>query len=720
VTAGALDPGFLDAAAGACDPARLEELWQAMPADMRTSLFVAGTFPDRYRGALTGCGSRRAGVDLSALPQMMQREIAWCVFRAAERGATIQAGAMSALARRLAEAIADAGPGAPGSLLAWPASRWLREIALSVTRRSGELPSPGAMRHVRGQLNRCCRQLWAGYDTRPWWQREFWDPTEDARIPLRPHEPLGTQTVYFRRISVPWLRQAAQWHFKTALETGALTWSTVHVRTGALAVFGGFLGGRGPVPPWLAGEPGAVRALMLDFAGHVRAMRVERNGPAGGRPLSGSRVRAILGAVEEFYSFMHDNKDAAASALAEPGWLRLGPGHERLYRRGEKPRIPKFREDGHDVIDEQALSAIMAGTGILGAPPSEGGLGDEQAMRILMLLARTGRRMSEILLLDRDPLTAIPGAVPAPEADPGAFTARLRYQQTKIEGAPDTILVDDEITAIIAAQQQWADQRFAARGAPGKTQRYLFLGVTMNRNGDRPYPMRQLGAMLASLVARLGVTDAAGRPVDFQRTHRFRHTRATSLLNAGVPIHVVQRYLGHVSPAMTMHYAQTLAETAEAEFLRYRKVTADARGLQASPRDLYDMLQLDKRTDRVLPNGWCLLPPRQACDRGNACLTCGDFATDATFLPELRAQKDRTLALIDTRQAAFTARTGAPMTPGNVWLEGRQREAAALGAVITALDAMPEAGREPEAVRGAGVPARAGAVIARQDARNAR
>ena len=33
---------------------------------------------------------------------------------------------------------------------------------------------------------------------------------------------------------------------------------------------------------------------------------------------------------------------------------------------------------------------------------------------------------------------------------------------------------------------------------------------------------------------------------------------ATSLLNTGVPIHVVQRYLGHLSPAMTMHYAQTL------------------------------------------------------------------------------------------------------------------------------------------------------------------
>lgn len=713
------DPDFLDSAAGACDPARLEELWQAMPADMRTSLFTIDAFPDRYQGALAGSGSRR-DLDLSALPEMMQREIAWCVFRLAERGGVVRADGMTALARRLAEAIADAGPHAPASLLAWPASRWLHEIALSVTRRSGKLPAPGTMRHVREHLNRCCRQLWAGYDTGPWWQREFWDPTEDARIPLRPHEPLGTKTVYFRRISIPWLRQAAQWHFKTGLETGALTWSTVHLRTGTLAVFGDFLGRRGPVPPWLAGEPGMIRALMLDFLGHVRAMRVERDGPTRGQPLSDSRARGILGAVEEFYSFMHDHKDAAASALAEPGWLRLGHEHERFYRRGEKPRSPRFREDSLHVIDERALAAIMAGTGILGDPPSEGGLGDEQAMRILMLLARTGRRMSEILLLDRDPLTAIPGTGPAPGQEPGAFTARLRYQQTKIDGAPDTIPVDDEITAIIAAQQEWADRHFAARGAPGRTPKYLFLAARMNRNGDRPYSKAQLNEMLTRLVAKLGITDTAGRPVDFQRTHRFRHTRATSLLNAGVPIHVVQRYLGHLSPSMTMHYAQTLAETAEAEFLRYRKITADARDLQASPRDLYDMLQLDKRTDRILPNGWCLLPPRQACDRGNACLTCGNFATDATFLPELRAQKDRTIALIDTRQAAFAARTGAPMTSGNVWLEGRQRETAALDAIITTLDAMPETSPGPEAVRGAGTPARTDAVIARQDDRNAR
>jgi hypothetical protein len=175
-----------------------------------------------------------------------------------------------------------------------------------------------------------------------------------------------------------------------------------------------------------------------------------------------------------------------------------------------------------------------------------------------------------------------------------------------------------------------------------------------------------------------------------------------------------------------MHYAKTLAETAEAEFLRFRKLTADARELEADRRDLYDMLQLDQRTDRILPNGWCLLPPRQSCDRGNACLTCDKFATDATFLPELRQQKDKTIYLIGQRQEAFRTRTGTPMGEDNVWLQGRRREAASLEAIITTLQDRPDTEGEPgpaarpgstrppeRAVRGAGVTARTGQIAAR-------
>jgi hypothetical protein len=120
-----------------------------------------------------------------------------------------------------------------------------------------------------------------------------------------------------------------------------------------------------------------------------------------------------------------------------------------------------------------------------------------------------------------------------------------------------------------------------------------------------------------------------------------RHTRATELLNGGVPIHIVQRYLGqHLSAEMTMRDADTLLKTHEQEFLRFRKLGRDGRELDLDPANIYEMVQLSRHTDRIPPNGMCLLPPLKRCERGNACLTCDHFATDARPRDE-RSRGDR-------------------------------------------------------------------------------
>ena len=696
--------------AASYQPGILQGLWEAIPASMRLAYFSAGTVPEEYRGGLAHQRGRSAGIDLSPLPEAIRRELAWCVFRIIAQGGKVDVTHMRALVRRLGEVISDLGPAAPASLTGLAPRDWQQQFALAVRRRTGTLPAPGSVSDVCQQLTRCWRLLAAAYDVRPWWQREVWSPAADPRIPQRVHEP-RRHAANFGQITAGWLRLGMQWHCKVGLETGTLAWGTAGLRVAAATVFDAFLQGRGVPGPWLAGEPAQLRALMLDYLGHLRGMRNQRPGNRHGQPLSDSRVAVLMTGIEQFYAFMHDHRDTAAAALAEPGWLRLGPHHAIFFRRGEKPR-KRRRGSERDVIDNDAFTQIMAGAGLLGVPAAEGGLGDEQAMRILMLLARTGRRVSEICLLDLAPLLPLGPAASA--RDSAGFTARLRYQQTKIEGAPDTILVDEEIVAIIRAQQQWADRFLAASQSAATTPKYLFLAARNNRNGDRPYSPSRLRGLLAQLAARLNVRDSTGAVVDFQRTHRFRHTKATSLLNAGVPLHVVQRYLGHLSPEMTMIYAKTLASTHEAEFLRYRKLTADARDLGTNPRDLYDMLQLDKRTDRILPNGWCLLPPRQSCSKGNACLTCDKFATDATFLPELTAQQARTRQLIGERREAFRARTGQELGDDNVWLAGRRQEQDALSRIIVELEQARLADGTVQALRGAGVSARTDAITTSQ------
>ena len=251
---------------------------------------------------------------------------------------------------------------------------------------------------------------------------------------------------------------------------------------------------------------------------------------------------------------------------------------------------------------------------------------------------------------------------------------------------------------------------------PPLTPPYLFLAWQANTGGLRHYRANTLNGLLTQLAAALQVTDATGAVVDFQRTHRMRHTKATDLLNAGVAAARGAALYG--SPVTGNDHAlrQDLAETHEAEFLRFAKLGRDARPLEMDPADVYELVQLDRHTDRILPNGVCLLPPAKRCDRGNACLTCDHFATDARHLEELRAQLAATEELIQARQTQHRQRTGAEMGPDHIWLTERNTELASLRAIIAALGT----GSCGDAVRGAGVPAQGRPAGARHDQPQAR
>jgi hypothetical protein len=305
-------------------------------------------------------------------------------------------------------------------------------------------------------------------------------------------------------------------------------------------------------------------------------------------------------------------------------------------------------------------------------------------------------------MMDFSPLLPIPGVDPATVPE-GGMTARLRYQQTKIDGAPETILVGADVVQIIREQQEWVRERW--RLGPGETVRYLFPKLAGNRKGTRAWTTSCYDQTLRRFSVMLDLRDSGGQPLSYSRSHRLRHTKATTLLNAGAPIHVVQRYLGHRSPEMTMRYAATLATTAEREFLAMVKIGRDGRQVGMDRRDMLDLLQLDRRTDRILPNGYCLLPPVRSCDKGNACHGCDHFATGRSHLPDIRRQVAATEQLIGRRQEQHAARYGEPMSDSNIWLEQRHAEIRSMRLEIAALEAL---GDDTAVVRGPGVCGRAG------------
>ena len=108
------------------------------------------------------------------------------------------------------------------------------------------------------------------------------------------------------------------------------------------------------------------------------------------------------------------------------------------------------RLDERHLLTDAAFAQAIAGLHVLGDPLGEGGLGDEQAVRALILLVRTARWLNEILPLDFDPLIAIDGL---------SRTGAVRRREAALPAdqdrhAPETILVDEEIVAIIRAHQQ--------------------------------------------------------------------------------------------------------------------------------------------------------------------------------------------------------------------------------------------------------------------------
>lgn len=129
------------------------------------------------------------------------------------------------------------------------------------------------------------------------------------------------------------------------------------------------------------------------------------------------------------------------------------------------------------------------------------------------------------------------------------------------------------------------------------------------------------------------------------------------MINRGVPIHIVQRYLGHESPEMTLRYARIYDKTLKEEVAKFQGKVVNISGQviesenpELEPTDL----QWVKRNiqAQALPNGSCALPaPMKECPHANACLTCTHFRTTPEFLNQHKEQLEQTKKIIDKAKA---------------------------------------------------------------------
>jgi len=676
----------------------VDRLWLALPAEWRGPVIGPGIADWEKFSESDG---RR--LDLTGLPVRIARELAWMAHWQAMDGTRSSVLAMNQLANILRRAIAE-NHRFPGSILDmdWDTAAALQGWFYAVRWR--RLPPRDGSDRLRVVFRFARLALIARCDDGPWWALDDWHPRCDPRIPLAGREPQANYGCSPGQISEPWLREAVKWYLGTMLESGALRWTTVsQERLKCLARFSRWLDERPGDSRGVLGDPAAAAGQAAAFARGAADPAVRSGSGRQRAAVVGPRlVNDDLRSVAELFAFVAASPAEARRMLGPSPWDGVTQAHAASWYR-QVTRIPHqpVRTDIH-YVDDHALAQILAALPLLGMPRSRQmtitrgdgtkvtarGLDDPQAMRMILLQILTGRRASEVRTCDHDCLSAVAG----PAGENGEVT-RFRYAQSKISIAPDTILVDREVTAVIEEQQAWLRGNF-----PDFPRRHLFIQRKGNRNGSKPYACGSYNAILREFSSLARFTDSKNRPVRLSHTHRFRHTRLTRLAELGLPVHVLQRYAGHATPTMTLHYIAQREEHAEQAFLAAAKLKADGTRVTFSRED-HDAVHLLGRADRILPNGWCLLPPLQSCGKGNACLTCAVFVTDQSHQQALQRQLADTKALTDRAREDFQQRHGRPMPGDNVWLAQRQAEHDALARVLAAMDNAPE-----RAVQGAGCP----------------
>jgi len=163
---------------------------------------------------------------------------------------------------------------------------------------------------------------------------------------------------------------------------------------------------------------------------------------------------------------------------------------------------------------------------------------------MVRLLHDSGLRIGEALGLRREDMHLLPDsrsvgcAVVGPHvhvrrrANPNGALAKSRF--------PRTVPTSD---AIVSAYADYRFERDEVLG-PGDERDMVFVNLYHG----------PLGAAMSYRAAK-GFFERLSKQCGFPiRPHMLRHTAATNWIRAGVPLDVVQRLLGHLSPSSTLVY----------------------------------------------------------------------------------------------------------------------------------------------------------------------
>ncbi len=276
---------------------------------------------------------------------------------------------------------------------------------------------------------------------------------------------------------------------------------------------------------------------------------------------------------------------------------------------------------------------------------------------IVILLRASGWRISDILYLKRD--TCL-------KQQEGKFWLIGDIQKTRTLG--HQIPVTKEVAAVLLAQIAWVKQHYTTEENP---KGWLFPAskrMQTSQRFARGNPLGERGASMAlnHLAKKYQIQDEKGEIFHFG-LHAFRHTKGVELLNNGMSLIMVQQWMAHASPEMTLIYAKILDETmytqwekavqqgivqfneGKPEYVTGKKMLTVINEAQG-----FDPARVrDYRANTKLPVGNCVKSPKLLCKFTELpCFHCPAYVLTPEDLPALEIYEQQLLERVEIGKQA--------------------------------------------------------------------
>jgi integrase len=309
-----------------------------------------------------------------------------------------------------------------------------------------------------------------------------------------------------------------------------------------------------------------------------------------------------------------------------------------LLMKEDIPREAKPEEERIKYIPEDVLQQLETHLEHLSPP---------EYIPMIVLLRASGWRISDILNLRYNTCLI--------RTDLGWY---LCGDINKTRVLNHRIPITNEVAAVVQAVVEETKGKSTSDNNPD---RLLFVRFEGRRRGRPPQ-----GVVIANALNRLSkrhqIVDQQGQVFHFGN-HAFRHTKAVELINNGMSLIHVQKWLAHYSPEMTLRYARLLDATMREEWERVAKQGLFRFDRSGKPtkvqladlanEDMIEWEYIRTHLDAVrVPLGYCMKPLKLPCgSQLNPCLTCPYLCTTSAFLPEFERHMADTQAMIDRGQA---------------------------------------------------------------------